>query len=50
MLVAEDGGVELRFSGILKAFDLFFGFCREVGLEGIQIFLDAVYDADRFAV
>jgi len=41
VLVAEDGSVELRFGGILEAFYLFFGFRGEIGLEGIQIFLDA---------
>ncbi len=50
VLVAEDGSVELSFCGILKAFDLFFGFCGEIRPEGIEIFLDAVNEADRFAV
>jgi hypothetical protein len=50
MLVAEDGSVELCFGGILKTFDLFFGFRGKISLQRVEISLDAVNDANRFAV
>src|SRR3984893_4220872 len=42
VFVPENGSVELGLGGIPKAFDLFFGLRRNFGLEGIQIFINAV--------
>src|SRR5437870_4915447 len=41
VLVAEDGCINLSLGRVLEAFDLIFGFCRQIGLEGLDIFLHA---------
>ncbi len=54
MLVAEDRSKNLGLGGLAQQLDLFFGFCRQVGLEGLEVLLDAGLDAvdqtGRFAV
>src|ERR1700730_19368919 len=44
VLVAEDGGENLRFGGILEQFDLLFGFGGQVGLERVDVRLHAGRD------
>src|SRR6266403_653713 len=54
VLVAEDGGVELSFGGILEAFDLFFGFRRHITFKREDGIPDgrqnSSHQPDRFAV
>ncbi len=45
VLVAEDGEEKLGLGGLLQQFDLFFRFCRQVRLEGLEVLLDARLDA-----
>src|SRR2546423_1351285 len=41
VLMAEDRRVNLGLGRILETFDLLFGFRRQIGLEGLDIFLHA---------
>ncbi len=54
VLVAEDRSEYLGLGGFAQDLDLLFGFRRQVGLEGLEVLLDAGFDtldqADRFAI
>ena len=54
VLVAEDGSVDLGLGRVFETFDLLFGFRRQIGLEGLDIFLHARFyflqQADAIAI